>query len=248
MEIKNPTLNSFKYALDGIVHSLKTQPHMRFHFTMTAIVLIAGILCRLSRVELLVLCFSITLVISAEMLNTAVEAAVDLTTTSFHPLAKYAKDIAAGAVLVTTINALIVGILLFLDKRRFLLLLAEGKFSSKMDPYHYFLAAIMGIILMIVLVVLWKARGGKGSILRGGVISGHSSVAFFLATLIIYMHCSMAIILLALLLALLVAQSRVDARIHTMREVVFGALVGMGTPFLGFTALPALVSMASHLH
>ena len=109
---KNP-LNGFKYAVEGVVHVLRTQRHMRFHFLTLVLVLVVSLVFRLDREEVLILLFTVSLVLAAEMFNTAIEAVVDLVTQTYHPLAKFAKDIAAGAVLITTINALAVGFLLF---------------------------------------------------------------------------------------------------------------------------------------
>src|SRR5919198_4149535 len=96
---KNP-VDSFRFALNGILLSFRTQRHLRIHFVAAVLVLIAGFVWRLSRAELLALVFAIAGVIVAELFNTAIEAAVDLVTTDYHPLAKVAKDVSAGAVLV----------------------------------------------------------------------------------------------------------------------------------------------------
>ena len=114
---KNP-LNGFKYAIEGVVHVLRTQRHMRFHFLTLLLVLIVSLVFNLSRTEVMVLLFTISLVLTAEMFNTAIEAVTDLVTQTYHPLAKFAKDIAAGAVLITTINALAIGFLLFMGGNR----------------------------------------------------------------------------------------------------------------------------------
>src|SRR5919108_4116252 len=107
--------DSFRYALDGILHGFRSQRHMRFHFCVAVLALLAGVVFQLDRAELLVLTFAISLVIITELFNTAIESVVDLVTTTYHPLAKYAKDVAAGAVLVAALKAGVVGVLLFLD-------------------------------------------------------------------------------------------------------------------------------------
>ena len=110
--------DSFRYALDGILHGFRSQRHMRFHFGVAVLALLAGVVYGLNATELLVLTFAISMVIIAELFNTAIEAVVDMVTTTYHPLAKYAKDVAAGAVLIAALNACVVGILLFLDVER----------------------------------------------------------------------------------------------------------------------------------
>src|SRR5437867_12138918 len=106
-------LESFNYAFEGIIHVLRTQRNMRIHFTIAAAVLIAGLATDLDRLELIALLLAIAFVLIAEMINTAVEAAIDVATTAFDPMAKLAKDIAAGAVLIATVTAVAVGYLVF---------------------------------------------------------------------------------------------------------------------------------------
>ena len=131
---KNP-LNGFKYAIEGVVHTLRTQRHMRFHFLTLVLVLVVSLVFRLAREEILILLFTISLVLAAEMFNTAIEAVVDLVTQTYHPLAKFAKDIAAGAVLITTINALSVGFLLFFRWRRLKTISKEVDLHTPQWPY-----------------------------------------------------------------------------------------------------------------
>ena len=102
---------SFGQAYRGILYSWKTQRHLQFHIFAASCVLAAAWWSRLSRVEWVLLLFAIGSVIAAEVMNTAVEIVVDLVQPNFHPLAGMAKDVAAGAVLVTAIQAVIIGII-----------------------------------------------------------------------------------------------------------------------------------------
>jgi diacylglycerol kinase len=102
----------FRYAWQGIVYVVKTQRNVRVHLAAAVLVLVLAVLLRLSRIEVAVLVGCIMVVIAAEMVNTVAESIVDLVTDSYHPLAKVAKDAAAGAVLVTAIGSAVVGLLL----------------------------------------------------------------------------------------------------------------------------------------
>jgi diacylglycerol kinase (ATP) len=217
---KNP-LDSFRHAAEGVVHTFRTQRNMRVHFFTVTLVLLSGLLFRLDRVEMLILLFTSTLVIVAEMFNTAVEVVVDMITQSYHPAAKYAKDIAAGAVLVAAINAVVVGCVLFLWGGR----PEQLRLRLQEPPTMYVFVA--AFLLMLILLVAWKVLGEKGTLLQGGVVSGHSAIAFFLATTILFVADNLFAAILALLLALLVAQSRVEARIHTVQEVIIGAALAL---------------------
>ncbi len=108
-------IQSFGYAFHGIFSSMKEQ-NMRIHILSAFIVVTAGLLTGLSYSEWLIIIITISLVIGAEMINTAIENVVDLATPDIHPLAKQAKDIAAGAVLVFALTSVIIGLLIFLPK------------------------------------------------------------------------------------------------------------------------------------
>ncbi|HOO12944.1 MAG TPA: diacylglycerol kinase, partial [Bacillota bacterium] len=109
-------LDSFNDAIAGVIHALKTQRNMKIHFAMAAAAMILGLLTGLGRVELLLLFFTIALVLVTEMINTSIEAAVDLMMEAYHPLAKVAKNVAAGAVLISAVNAVVVAYILFFDR------------------------------------------------------------------------------------------------------------------------------------
>jgi diacylglycerol kinase len=103
---------SFKYAANGIVHVLRTQPNARAHATITMAVVVIGLWLELNRIEWAILVVTMAVVWVAEFANTAVEAAVDLAAPDLHPLAKIAKDVAAGGVLIAAVLAVIVGLLI----------------------------------------------------------------------------------------------------------------------------------------
>jgi len=106
-------LKSFGWAFSGIRQVSMTQPNMKIHLTAALLVIIVCVsLLHMPALELAIVILAIFMVLAAEMFNTALEAAVDLTTTRRHPLAKVAKDAAAGAVLLTALNAVVVAYLL----------------------------------------------------------------------------------------------------------------------------------------
>ena len=233
--LKNP-LNGFKYAMEGVVHVFRTQRHMRFHFLTLVLVLVVSLVFKLAREEVLVLLFTITLVLMAEMFNTAIEAVVDLVTQTYHPLAKFAKDIAAGAVLITTVNALAVGFLLFFGGNRLKMVSKEIGLHAPDWPT----VLVVTLILLVTMVLMWKVAGGKGKLWKGGVVSGHSAVGFFLATTVVFMSPKISVGIMAFLLAVLIAQSRVEGGIHTLREVVIGAFLATGITCLVYLVLSPL--------
>lgn len=109
-------INSFKYAINGFKITLKNEQNMTVHLIITIIVLLAGILFKINYIEWLILFLVIGLVIATELINTSIEATIDLISPKTHPLAKIAKDTAAAAVLVFALVAIIIGLLIFLPK------------------------------------------------------------------------------------------------------------------------------------
>lgn len=226
MRRKRPQ-DSFQYACEGILHCFRTQRHMRFHFVMLVLVLASGLLLALDTLQMLILMFCISLVMATEMVNTAVEALVDMVTPSYHPLAKLAKDVAAGAVLIASLNAFIAGILIFFGSEP-IRTIRHGVQIPVRTP-DVTVVLVVGVLVVALAVITSKLFVGRGNdaLMRGGVVSGHSAIGFFLAMTIIFTTGNRFVAVLALLMAALIAQSRVEARIHSVQEVVLGAVVAI---------------------
>lgn len=115
-ERKQPLYKSFGYAFEGIFHTIQKERNMQIHCCAAVLVVIFGLWLGLSREEWFVCLILFGMVMSLECVNTAVEAVVDLATMQRHPLAKKAKDAAAGAVLIAAVFAAIIGLWIFLPK------------------------------------------------------------------------------------------------------------------------------------
>jgi diacylglycerol kinase (ATP) len=217
-------LDSFNFAFEGIIHVLRTQRNLRIHFGVAVAVLILALIVDVTKIELIALLLSVTFVLIAEMLNTAVEAAIDIATTSFDPMAKLAKDIAAGAVLIAAVNALAVGYIVFSGK-------VADRSSNLLDRLRHEPAelTLVALVLTIIIVIATKAYTGRGTPLRGGAPSGHAALAFagwMAATYVAGEDHRFLISSIALIMAILVAQTRVESGVHSALEVTYGALVG----------------------
>ncbi len=112
----NSFFRSFKYAAQGIVAAVKGELNMRIHLVAAVIVILGAALTGISTLEWGIIIVLICGMIALEMMNTAIERVVDLASPEMHPLAKEAKDIAAGAVLVFAVASAIIGLLIFLPK------------------------------------------------------------------------------------------------------------------------------------
>ncbi len=107
---------SFDHAFDGFVYAIRTQPNFRFHLLATIVVILLGLYFSISPLEWLILVFAINTVLVAELVNTSIEAMVDLITLERRADAKIAKDVAAAMVLVSAALSVIVGLIVFLPK------------------------------------------------------------------------------------------------------------------------------------
>lgn len=229
-------LAPFRVALNGLVYTFRTQRHMRFHLYVVFAVVLVGIFFGLRLRELLVLIFTISLVLVAEMFNSAIEATVDLVQPNYHPLAKFAKDISAGAVMITTIVALVVGALMLLGDNRW----EEIKlnFASPNIGIPFGARLLSGIALLGVVILIGKGLGKRGTFMQGGLVSGHAAYGFFFATAIMVLSDNFMVSALGLLLAAIVAQSRYEAKFHSIFELSLGATVGITMGLLLFGLAP----------
>jgi len=222
LEKNTNLIKTFNYAIDGIIYTLKSQRNMKIHYAIAILVLFLTLFLNLSRIEIIAVFFSISLVILCEMFNTAIEKTVDLVTTEYSPLAKIAKDVAAGAVLISALNSIMVAYLVFFDRLNPSTLSLLIKIKNQ--DVH---VTIIGIIITLLFVVAGKTLSPKGSHVQGGVVSGHAALSFALATSIGYISENALVATLSFMLALLVAQSRIEGRIHTVREVIYGGILGI---------------------
>lgn len=235
MKFKKPKQDitqSFNVAIEGIIESIRTERNMKFHAFATILVLIVAIFLGIGRIELIALSLSMSFVLVTELLNTAIESIVDLVSPDYNIYAKRAKDVAAGAVFIAAINAVVVGYLIFnnIISREF-----ENFFNALKGSHMNILFFI--IVLIVILVIVIKSFFKKGTPLRGGIPSGHSALGGALFVGIFFLTDDVRIFYLSLFLLLLVLQSRVEGKIHTVLETIIGAILGMGITYLFLSLL-----------
>ncbi len=212
---------AFNAAIEGILYTFKHERNMKIHYFVAVIVFIMSLFFKLSKIEMLLIIFAISLVVISEMFNTAIEKTIDMVTEEYNALAKIAKDVAAGGVLIATLNSLVVGYVLFYDK---LTQLSDSLlYTIRQSQIH---VTLICIVLVLISVVVVKSITATGTPLKGGMPSGHAALAFAMATAITFMMERVVTSTLAYLMAILVAQSRIEGKIHTFWETVAGALLG----------------------
>lgn len=222
-------LESFNRAVDGIVYCFQTQRNLRIHLFMAVIVLFFSLWLHITKEEFLLVFFVTALVLVAEMINTGIEVTIDLITGEYHPLAALAKDVAAGAVLVAAITAVVTGYIIFFPKID--PIIPQVIEIVRNSPAHL---SIIALGLVVITVIIFKTRTGRGRPFSGGMPSGHTALSFALSTAIILITGNGLVATLSVLLSLLVAQSRMESGIHSGFEVIVGGILGILLTFLVF--------------
>lgn len=222
-------LKSLNDAVGGVIYVIRRERNMSHHFLFAALVLLSAIALGIPQTQWILLCFCVMLVLVTEMMNTAIEHLVDLVKDTFHPQARVIKHISAGMVLVSAVGAMIVGVLVF---SRYLRM--PWQFVTSEIRYAPWYVTFMSILVAIFWVIAGKAYFHKGTPFKGGPISGHTAVAFSLWTVLLFKQDDVFITAVGFLLAALVGQCRLRAKIHSFWEVVAGAAVGISVTALFF--------------
>ncbi len=196
---------------------------MRNHFLSALVILVATLFLKVTALEFILLALSVSFVLFAELMNTAIEVVVDLVSPDYHPLAKIAKDIAAGAVLVAAIGT---GIMGYLILSHYIFPVYKEVLGMIGTPNE--MGTLVAMLMVVIVVIIIKTRNKSGTPLQGGLPSGHAALAFSIATSVSLTTKDPIISLLTIALAIMVSHSRLLLNIHSLREVVFGALTGTG--------------------
>lgn len=215
-------------AIEGIIYSVKTQRHMRYHLAAALAALLLSLVVNISREEFILLSMAIILVLVTEMLNTALEVTIDMISETYHPLAKLAKDIAAGVVLIASVGAVILAYLILYPALRETF--GTGAWNLRKAPND--VVAFVSLAVVVIVVIIIKAMLGKGEPLRGGMPSGHAAVSFSIWAAAIHFSGSLPVMVLTFALAAMVSWSRWSTGVHRAWEVLAGAFLGAGVTFL----------------
>jgi len=219
-------LYALNNAIEGIIHTVRTQKHMKIHLIVALLVIILALLINIEVSDLITIFILIAFVIVCELFNTAIEYLLDMLSKDFHITIKYIKDICAGAVLFSSIIAFLVGGFIF-SKYIFPL-------KSELIRHNYIILMTISLFLVIVTIIGIKSYLKSGLPLRGGMPSGHSAISFSLLVAILMISDRFWINILALIISLIVSFSRMWKGIHKSREVFVGAVIGSLITYLVF--------------
>ena len=215
-------IDAFKNAIEGLIYATTTQSNIKKQLVIAVVVMILSLFYNFTTTEFLCLMFAVVFVIFAEMVNTAIETVVDLYTK-----AKIAKDVGAGAVLLMSINSVIVAYFLFLretDLSKF----GESIFKNMINsPVHL---AFVGIMLTVIAVisVFASSKSNKHKFINSKFVpSGQSAISFAILTAIGINTKSLLVFVLSLILALMVLENRMEDNKKSSSEVIFGCCMGV---------------------
>jgi len=212
---------SVNAALEGVVNALKAERNMRIHFIVAFLVLLCALYIGFSSIEFMLLLFAVSFVLVSEMFNTAIEHLSDFISPEIHPSVKFIKDIAAGAVFVSAVNASLTGYLLFVKRAG---LKVDNLFVTvKQSSWNITLIALLVVVGLVLFIKILRK---EENLLRGGMPSGHSAVAFSVWMLVSLFTGNAVVSGLVLLLALIVVRSRLAGGVHSAWEIVAGSLLG----------------------
>ena len=233
-------LDAWKNAINGIIYATTTQGNIKRQLIIAVLVVIISLFFDLSKAEFLIFMFTIVLIIFAEMVNTAIETVVDLYTDLYHPKAKIAKDVAAGGVVITAINAVIVAYFLFFDKISNIGLEFIRNIAS--SPVHLAFASVIITIIGILALIAISTTNKHKVLNKRFIPSGHAALGFAANTIIWLTTDNVVIITLSLVLSILLAESRIESNKHKLSEVVFSSCVGIMLVLIIY----GLISLAVH--
>lgn len=231
-------VKSFNSAYAGLMYTLATQRNMRLHLLLAVVALCLGIYLNLTILRMALLILVIGFVFVTEILNTVAEIAVGFLNDDRDELKQTIKNIAAAAVLIASITASLIGYLILI-KPLLHMRVEDTIVRVTHSPWQATLLSLVIVLSVVTIKKLISLSKKKviPSSLEGGMPSGHSAIAFSVWTVISLLSKDGFIISLALLLVILILQSRVKQTVHTIWETVVGGFIGVLVTVLIFQLL-----------
>lgn len=227
--------DAFKHAASGILSAVQGERNIRAQFALIIIALILGIVFKLSKTDIVLVVLAMFFIVFAEMINTAIEAVVDLHTDQFHPKAKIAKDVAAGAVVLSVLNSIVIAYFVFFDKVATFGLKYLVSWSTANPTMYFTMLIIVTLILIVVLKLLSKKISNNKF-----VPSGQAMVATSIFMAIWSQTKNTIVITAALIFVMLVCLNRISNEKRTVWEVTAGGILGIIIAILVYTVVKTI--------
>lgn len=219
-------IDAIKNALNGLIYAITTQSNIKKQLVIASIIMILSLFFDFTTTEFLCLVFAIVLVIFSEMCNTAIETLVDLYTDIYHPKAKIAKDLGAGTVLLMSINSVIVAYFLFFRKIDISKIGESIFYNLIKSPVDLAFVGIILTSIVIIAIIAYATTRKKDDGKKAFIPSGQSALASALLTLIGVNTRNVLVFTLALFLALLILENKIESKKKSYAEIIFGASMG----------------------
>lgn len=213
-------LKSFRFAYEGLLYALSTQKNMKFHFVLAFAVFLLALFLQLDKLDILFILLAVTLVLITELINTAIEKTVDLTSPDPHPLAKVAKDVAAAAVLVAAVFAAAVGVIIFYEPFDLWLHNMRGK----AEVWEIAPVWVIGLLVLLSIIVLHARFSRRLYRLQPSLIS---AIVFSAAMMIALQVQSTVVVILAMFLAGMFVFILMDKTKRSFSSIIMGSLLGI---------------------
>lgn len=218
--MKNRTLgDSFKNALNGICHVIKAERNMKIHIAAALVVILLGINYRLDKIETVLVCIAIGLVLVCELLNTAIEVLVDMVMESYHPKAKIVKDVAAGGVLMSAILSVVIGYIIFIDRVAIDVQKAVG-FLKNLDVRVSIIILTVTIVFIVIKAVVFKKKVS----MRGSVDTVIAFTASAAATAVLMLNGNVKNSIMFFGICMLVVVSRFRKKMQNFYDIFIGVV------------------------
>ena len=215
-------LESFNAAIEGIILATKTEKNMKIHFSIALVAIILALFLKVSKIDILFVLVSVFFVLFAETLNTSIEYLADYLSKEYSPEIEAVKNLAAGAVLLSSFGSFVVGYIIFSKYLYYVIYYVLKMLKTAGSDI-----SIVIISIVFVGIIIIKAMFNKGTPLRGGFPSGHAAVAFSIWLTVSLLTLNPVVSLLTFILAFLIALSRISSGIHTKIEVLTGSVIGV---------------------
>ncbi|MGB9638810.1 MAG: diacylglycerol kinase [bacterium] len=220
-------VESFSNAVNGLMEIFYQERNMRIHLIIAISILVLLFFLNLSYLELIVILFCIGLVFALEAVNTAIELISDKISSDYDDQIKVIKDVSAAAVLIVSVLSVIIAYIIITKKFKDNTPILIEKLSN-IPEYMFIFVFLLVLLLSMLAKVLYMRWVNKNVNVQGGLISVHAALASSTATfIIIHSWKQPYVILMVIVLAFLVIQSRYEAKIHTFSELVNGSLFGI---------------------
>lgn len=219
--MKKKIIESLNATFEIMVELIKSERSLQVQFSISLLLLLLSLVFNFSRIDTMILTIIITVNIAVQLVVVSIKKIVDRVYANNEKMADIIKTMVSGSTFVMICGSIFIGYLLFFNNLAFNPYATIDKIRGR-ETHLVFLSLAVSIIVAVFL----KTKTNTGRPFQGGYASGHSAIAFSIATVITIINEKILTGLLAYMLAFLVAESRVENKIHTIRETVVGGILG----------------------